>query len=247
MNEDKTFFDELSADKGDPFEGLDKEETVTPSESSPENNDEVAKPEEGEHTPEKQVPFHEHPRWKEREKELEELRAFREEASSKLAEIDSRQNEDNEVQIPRWFSTLYGENSEAWEAYQEHSQEEREQLKRETIESMRQEQVQAVQEEQKWVDWVEDGVARLQAEGKTFDKNELLKAVIDYGFTDETGNYDFGKAYNFLEATKGNRQNPQTEAKKRVADISSSGRSGESSKKDFMTQKDLRHKSWSSL
>jgi hypothetical protein len=250
MTEEKSFFDELPKQE-DPFADLGKEEE-TPPESSPENNQEKDKPEEGEvqdkapNTPVKEVPFHENPRWQQRERELEELRAFKEEAEAKFQSLEKNITP-SEVSIPRWFSTLYGENTEAWEAYQEHEGESREQLKREVIESQKQEQYAAQQEEQKWLNWVEDGVQSLKSEGKVFDKNELLKAVLDYGFTDESGNYDFRKAYNYLEATKGTRPSPQTEAKKKIADISSSGKGGESTQKDYLSQKDLRHKSWSSL
>lgn len=250
---DTEFLDELKKETEDPFAHLNKTETETPAESSPANKVEEEKPKEGEdtgdvpNTPEKEVPFHEHPRWKARQVEIEELRQFKEEATAKLSALEQKTATQENIEIPKWFTTLYGENAEAWGAWQEADQIQKESWKRELVEDQVRQRQEAQAEEQKWDQWINVEVEKLKAEGLTFDRNELIKAVLDYGPTDENNNYDFKKAYNILQATKTVPQDKTVETKKRIANMSSSGKSGESAPKDYVSSAEIRKVSWNQI
>ena len=112
---------EVKKEGDNPFVNLDTEKE-TPSDSPNEKEPKVEEPSKGDNTTEgekpKDVPFHEHPRWKEREEELKELRAFKEEVTDKFQELEKPHSKSGN--IPDWFKELYGENEVAWQKYEEH-------------------------------------------------------------------------------------------------------------------------------
>lgn len=234
----------------DLFKDLEKE---TPTESPTEIKPESVKPLEGDNTPDnpKYADFRQHPRWIQREKELEELKTREEENARVIAELSAFKEETSrrlgsDTSIPDWFRELYGDNETAWKKYNEH-----EQAKEAAIEERliaRQEQ--ARKEEQtnvaKWNKWVDEQVTMLQSEGLKFDRNELIKTMLDYRPTDENNNFDFHKGYKIYEALKGKPDTEHSQARKQLADTTTKV-SGEPRKKDYMTAADLRHRSWGNL
>lgn len=214
----------------------------TPSDSPTEKKEEGDKPETGDNTSE-QVPFHKHPRWIEREKELNDLKAREEATAKEIAELRAMQSRPTgQDAIPQWFEKLYGANQEAWVAYRDREKVREEEIEQRVIERQKQTQQQQVAEQKKWEGWVDAEVARLQGEGKVFDRNKLLKVMVDYGPT--TGDsFDFNKGYAIYEKLEA----PDTEksqARKQLADQTTTSTRGEKPKKDYMTTADLRHKSW---
>lgn len=235
----------------DPFAAL---ETDTPSDSPTENEPEETVPVEGDDTQpeakaEENVPFHEHPRWKAREEELNTLREQAEENARVIAEL-SASREPVDTKVPDWFQELYGDNPVAYAKYSEVETARKEEIKREILESQEQERRQAAEEEQKWLNFVQDGFSGLEAEGKTFDRNELGKFMLDNPITDVAGNLDFKKSLALFE-----RLNPvetvdpaKSLARKQIADtVTRSRPSGDKPTKDYMTPADLRNKSWGAL
>lgn len=226
----------------DPFAGLEKE---TPSESQPEEIKETETPEK---TEEKEVPFHEHPRWIAHQKELEELRAFKEEVVPQLEQLRTLKDTPQPTgTVPDWFRELYGDNVEAYKKLQAHEQQTYQEIEQRVLNAQEARKQQELQEISKWNGWVDGEVSRLQSEGKAFEKNELLKVMIDYRPSDDKGNFDFNKGYAIYEALKTKEAQPKSDARKKLGDTASHGGKGEAPKKDFQTTNDLRHKDWTEL
>lgn len=233
----------------DPFAAMESE---TPSESPTENEPEVEEPEVGEsNTPEDNVPFHKHPRWIERERELQELRDQREADARAIAELSERVSERQETTgpVPEWFQELYGDNPIAWEKYSEHDKANREQIKQEAVTELQSRQQKEVDESNHWNNWVNSEIEKLQNSGKEFDRNELIKVMLEYRPTDPDNNFDFEAGHRIYEALQQKPVNTaRSDARKQLADMAT-GRSntGEPAKKDYMTPSDLRGRSWNAL
>lgn len=236
----------------DPFNAL---EIETPSESPAENEPEVTVPAEGEDTPpeakaEENVPFHEHPRWKARERELEELREQREADARAIAELTERVRvpDNDNLEVPESFQRLYGNDPEAYKAYRSHQEQLKEEIKQELIEADRQAREEAQATEKHWNQWVSDQLDSLAASGKTFDRNELVQTMLEYKPTTADGNFDFEAGYKIYEAVRGKTPDPAvSQARKQLASTVIATAKGDQTKPDYMTPAQLRNRSWSSL
>lgn len=234
----------------DPFAEPDQQETATPDAPPAETKptDTPASPDAGNSQDDSNVPFHKHPRWIEREQELQELRAFREEAASKLAEIDTlkQRTVESNPSIPQWFSSLYGENPEAWAVWQAKEHSDRESIKQEVIAEIERKEREQKETVAKWDKWVNDQVQSLLDEGKQFERNEFLKFMNDYRPGDDKGSLDFKKGYDLFE--KLSSAHPKSShARKALADSTVSGNQAEAKPEEYQTTKSLRGKSWFNL
>lgn len=234
--------DDFKREGSDPFADVVKE---TPPESLPDKKPEEtegSKPVEGDNTPDKELPFHEHPRWKAREEELENLR--HEVIELKTLKEDKKEN----TTIPEWFKELFGENEKAWEKYSERESVREQEIEQKIISRQEETRVQSENEIKYWNKWVDDEIGRLEGEGKHFDKNKLIKTMLDYRPSDEKGNFDFNAGYKIYEALEMKEANPaKSEARKQLADTATKSSRSEPQKKDYMTSNELRHKSWGAL
>jgi hypothetical protein len=239
----------------DPFKELDSEkeadpesdkEKETPSESHTEKEPKVEEPVQGDNTDDKDVPFNK--RW---EKHAENLKAelenkHQEEMVSLRQELEARipKNEN----IPDWFTELYGDNEVAWQKYAEHSRKERDEIKSELLAEQEANHQRAIEDERYWNNWVEEGIKGLQDEGKKFERNELIKVMLDYRPTDNMGGFDFQAGYKILEAIKEKEIDPaHSQARKRLADTTTKSSHSEKVTKDYMTSNELRGKSWNQI
>lgn len=246
--------DEILADVkkegSDPFAQLDKE---SPSESPAEIKPEVITKElaeEGKNTPEDNVPFHKHPRWIERESELKTLKESGEATARELAELKAFKEATvrKEVgEVDPDFKALWGDNPEAYAKWLSLENKRKDELKREILEDQQKVVEQQKAETQKWNKWVDDEVNKLQSEGNTFDRNELIKTMLEYRPTDENGNFDFKLGFKIYQNL--HKEDPaKSIARKELADTTTRSSSrGEGKKKDYQTSNDLRHRSWHSL
>ena len=262
----------------DPFADMEK---ASPSESLPEKEPVKEEPKVGEekakdepsNTPEENIPFHKHPRWIERENELkslreredsynreiQELKAFKEDTVQKLSTISS-----DKTNVPDWFKELYGENEVAWQKYEQREKVREEEIERRVFEKQEAQRNEASQKVQKWNSWVDQEVAKLQAEtGVDFTslndvlpngekanlrRNELIKTILDYRPTDDNGNFDFKKGYQIYDAMKSKETDPaHSIARKQLADTTTKSSPAQKQSKDYMTAAELRNKSWNSL
>jgi hypothetical protein len=235
---DNEAFADVKTEGTDPFEQFDKERE-TPAESQPETKQEEVKADEEDNTP-----FH--LRWKEREAKLKEdfeqqLNEVRREVDEKVQKLEPR-NEN----IPDWFTELYGANEVAWQKYSERESQREIEIEQRVLAKQEEKRQAETQEVQKWENWVNEQVKSLESEGLKFDKNELIKTVMDYRPTDENNNFDFKAGYKIMEALKA-KDPAVSHARKQIADTMTQSKTGEQPKKDFMTAQQLRNLSWGSL
>ena len=242
-----TTINEILADapnEEDPFAGMEKE---TPAESPTANEPKEGEPKEGDNTPQDNIPFHKHPRWIERENELKSLREQQAENARVIAELKVAQEEIKpaDTSIPEWFRELYGDNQIGWQKYNEHEQAKEQAIEQRLLERQEQARQQKETEVKKWNSWVDSEIEKLQSQGAKFDRNELVKIMIEYAPTTDN-NYDFQKGYKIYEALKSKPDPAHSQARKELADTTTKT-SGEPTKKDYLTSADLRHRSWGSL
>lgn len=246
--------DEIKREGSDPFTELEKD---TPSKSPLEDE-----PKEDVKEPEKEpenIPFHKDPRWIKREQEAEELRHINEQNAKEIAELRSLTEEASKskepVDIPDWFQKLYGENKEAWKSYAVREQQREQEIEQRVIQRQEDARLKANQELKYWEDYNDKEFKRLEAEGKTFDREELKKVLLEEAPTNlETGLLDFDKAYRIMsyikeiETLKADTTSlAKSDARKQLADTATKSSRTEPKKKDYMTSNELRHRSWGAL
>lgn len=196
---------------------------------------------------EDKIPFHKHPRFQELVKERNELREEVEELNRKVdegfskIEKDSGKNKD----IPAWFSRLYGDDPEVWKEYERADKERREEIKAEIREEFEERRKNEEADVVKNNQWVRESLQTLKDEGHKFEKNELLKIMVDYQPTDEKGNLDFHRGLEIYN--KINEKNPdKANARKKIAgNTESSGApSSEPKGSDIKTWAQTRKEGW---
>jgi len=195
-----------AAQNQDPFvslegkiEVLEPEEKKTPADSSPEIKSEKAEPsQEGANTPdEEDVPFHKHPRWKEREdewnsklegiqsqhaKEMEDLKNF--------IQTSRAQSPGAEIKVPDKFTHLFGENPELYHSFNDLVAEQATAI----ITKREQERI---AEEEKQRQYVQELAKRYDAEidqlktQHDFDVNEFKQYMIENQICNANGDYNF--------------------------------------------------------
>lgn len=181
-------------------------------------------------------------RFKEVINDKNELRQRLEELENTVQQKIVPSNED--VKIPNWFQKLYGDDRESWQEYQADEKERFNALKQSIVQEQVESQKKYEESVKRWEGYSKDQMQALEDEGKSFDRNELMKVVLDYQPTDAQGNFDFKKAYQILELTKRAEHDPaKSEARKNLAASTTSDNKGESNPKDYMTPKDFRGKS----
>lgn len=215
-------------------------------ESLPEDKPEEEAPAEGDVPAEDNLPFHKHPRWIERENELNELKEREKEMSRELADLKTDRNSNVDTAVPDWFSELYGDNLTAWQKYSEHEQARTEEIKASILSQQQQEQENVQKEAEHWNKWVDSQIDELADTGKRFDRNKLIKVMLEYSPTDAQNNLDFDKGYAIYEALEGKPDTAKSEARKQLADTTIASK-GETPKRDYLTPAELRNRSWGSL
>lgn len=204
---------------------LDGGQNETAADSSPEDKQVEDKPsQEGDNTPDENVPFHKHPRWKEMhdrnkamDAELQALRQFREEQEKRAQEAEAKRDHSQTPKIPKWFSDIHGSNLDAWQEYMAGAAEQRKGAVEEALRIMEEKQ-RGEQESQKAAQaYVDNQLKSLKESGKDFDQNELLKIVSDYRPINEQGQWDFEKAYEILSLKKSMEAKGKSTARKNLA------------------------------
>lgn len=247
------------------------EEKETPSESQPEKTDDKESPsQEGEESEDKeesedstpdedpepkaedQVPFHEHPRFKEVIQQKNDFKKMLEDQQttheSQMADLTSKIEGVAEKATPQemdpLFKQLYGDNPEAFAIYQQMQTRDKETLLAQVRQEIATEQQAKTQEVSKWNTWVDSELTSLETQGKKFDRNELMSVALKYKPTDDTGNISFAKAYEIMEQA-GPKKNPEkTKAKKKAAALTTTKSKGEPTSEKVMTSHDLKNRSW---
>ncbi len=242
----------------------------TPSESSPAIKSEEDEPASGTEddakskdteSKEKPPPFHEHPRWKQKEAETEELRKQNEELRTDFdafKEDASKKPSDTSDPIPQWFVDQYGENDQNWRAYQQREQTSREQFKQEILGEVQANQSKAQADFDKANQLINKQVTDLQVtsgvdfttldeKGQNSERNELMAVMNKFKPVNDQGNWDFEKGYEILQMSKGKPDKEKSDARKKIAASTTTKETGEPKSKDYVNQQDLKSEDWSSI
>ncbi len=201
---------------------------------------------------EENVPFHKHPRFRELTRSKRENSEALKKANETIEELSKKVEEskvEEDDKIAPWFIDLYGENEEAWKIYNTQSKADKAQMKKEIVEELGAQAKQPQKEEDDRNAWIESEVGRLEDEGNEFDRNKLLKIMVDYTPTNNEGTLDFDKGlvlYNKLNKTVA-KDKTKTKLKKKIADSTTSNKKTTKSEPKFMTSEMLRHKSMQAL
>ena len=247
---EETITDELAnlPNDGDPAFGEEKKTPASPAKNKEEKDadtpDAAKKDQE-----EENVPFHQHPRWKQREKDWEErVNSVESTYSEKIKNLEEKiksYEPSKTTTIPTWFSKLYGENAEAYAAYAENDKARRAEIKAEVLQEVAAVENKKTEETKRWENWVSTNIKEMRDDGLEFDDNELMAVCVKFKPVDEKGNYSLRAAYEIMQLQK-DRGDKGVAAKKEVA-AATTNRSGEGTKKDYLTPTDLRGRDWRQL
>lgn len=193
----------------------------------------------------KDVPFHEHPRWKEIhsqnkafEKELKSTKSTLEQVVSQneamLAAFTALKEGKKDVELDPRFAAAVGNDDVAKEFFnymREMISQEKDATKKQLLEEIQAEQQKAQQQVQQYQEMIDTEFEKMEADGLVFDREEVLKIAKEY----ETGGYllDFRKAYKLLNEAKQARKEQESLSKKEKAGLVSSGASTTESSIDF--------------
>jgi hypothetical protein len=181
------------------------------------------------------VPWHKDPRWVEWQRQKDELLKFKEETEPKLVALQPQEQSD----IPSWF----GGDSEAWSQYLSFQSQREAQVKQAALNEVEAKQKAETDRITQANQYVEQELASLEAQGKKFDRNELLKVVSDYKPINDEGKWDFVRAHEILELKKLKESKPENlQARKDLAGATKSTATGEPSAKTYFTPGDFRGK-----
>ena len=163
----------------------------TGTESQPENKQTVKEPsQEGETEKdntldENKLPFHKHPRWiarenkiKEYESEISELRHFREEAEPLLKGL-----KDQNVEMPDWWKTTYGDSEDSLKAYRiylDNNKKAEDSITDKVLNRIEEKSSKEIQAEKQSEESLKIQVAEMKDEGTDFDEHKLAQFLLDY-------------------------------------------------------------------
>lgn len=137
-----------------------------------------------------------------------EIREAKEAAATAKAEADALKNSSKAVELPKWYVDRYGDTEESKKNYAQITQKEGELdwIKNQVLSDLDQrtqaEQATATAGEQ----YVDTQLQEMSEEGLKFERNELLKFMVDFqkefgagSLLDTEGNYDFRKSLALME------------------------------------------------
>lgn len=203
---------------------------------------------------ENNVPFNEHPRWKEMQQELAYARQRADELAGYVQQIpgylDSMRQQltSKEAPIPEWFVELYGNSPKAWQLYQQRETQMYQQMQQNIVQGIQQQAQYQEQVTTYWESQVENEYKRLEQSGKKFDRAELQAVLLNYRPIGENGLLDFEKAYDILIAQKQAAVAAgQAQKRQKIAEATAPTSGGDAPVKDFVTTAEIRGKNWNSL
>ncbi len=150
--------------------------------------------------PEEKTPFHKHPRWIQTQKELKELR-------EETARLKAQGTQTQPTEPPDWWKKQYGDTDESKQRYQQVVQKDGELdwIKNQVLETINSQQAAEQTQITDGETYVNTQLAEMSDEGLKFEKNALLKFMVDFqeefgagSLLDTEGNYDFRKALNLM-------------------------------------------------
>lgn len=245
MTEDTTMTQ--FAREGEPaFANKENDDSTSSSEDQTKNED---TPGEGEdtHTEDDKLPFHQHPRWKEREddwtkkfneqesRHQEDLKTIREEFGNK------REHNANQDTIPSWF----GGDQQQWDAYRADRDAEIQQAEERAIARITEKSTAEDKAVKDATDYMQSELNALEADktlnpsGDKIDPNKLLKFTLDNDLVDSKGRWNYRAAFKLMNAGK-TEVKPVNKDRKVIADATTSEGKAETKTSDVKTSADFR-------
>lgn len=234
-----------------PTEGT-ADETAAASQAEGENKDEGTLPAEGDtntQTKKEDAPFHEHPRWLERESEwnkrFNEQETRHQDDLKTIREEFGQQRRDNaqQTKIPAWF----GGTQDQWDAYRTDRDAELRAIEDRAIARAEKNLETKAGEGQKAVEdataYMNTEVAAIEADknlnptGAKIDRQALLKTVLDENLVDTKGRWNYRAGFKIMGggAKAPEQKKPDTTEKKEVAAATSSEKGGETKSPTYAT------------
>ena len=204
----------------------------------------------------KDVPFHEHPRWKQREEEWntrfnQQEQRHQEELKQALEGIrkefgEKREQNAQQTKIPAWF----GGTQEQWDAYRADRDAELKAAGEDAVkrarESITQEQTASSKAVEEATNYMRSEISAIESDrtlnptGAKIDAEKLLKIVLDNELIDTKGRWNYRAGWRMMQGTNKPAPKPNTEAKKKVAASTTSESKGEEKPKAYKTSSDFK-------
>lgn len=232
--------------------------TDSPTETKVETTEEPSQGGEATNTPDAEnIPFHKHPRWIEKQREIDDLKRQLQTVSTlpnDIKEIREQLTPKKEAEMPEWWKEAFGTDEASKKAFKKHLEEQEKAyagLEDRVIARIQREAQERQQKEQEtvrqWETFIDTEVQKLREKGYTFDRNELLKVVEDYS-KDPEGNFTgqlipFEKAYEILQLKK-TAPTPTVVARKTAAAQSVAGTNSASTPSTLPTLTEVRQRGW---
>lgn len=228
------------------------EDTAADSQSETDNQDEGTQSAEGDKNTqtEDKTPFHEHPRWKQREDEwtkrfneqetrhTDDLKTIREEFGS------ARKDNAQQTKIPAWF----GGTQEQWDAYRSDRDTELKEIETRAIAQAEKNLETKAGAGQKAVEeatsFMNSEVAAIEADttlnptGAKIDREKLLKTVLENELIDTKGRWNYRAGIRLMNAGQNQQtttKKPAASEKKEVAAATTSEGRGDDKKPNYAT------------
>lgn len=200
---------------------------------------------------EKELPFHEHPRWKEREEQWN--KRYNEQESryqtdiQKLREEFSQKRQDNadNDDIPKWF----GGDKEQWDEYRKHEDTRLQQAEERAYKRLKSENESQDKLVKEATDYMQTEVSAIQEDktlnpsGEKIDKdiqNKLLKFVLDNDLVDSKGRWNWKAGWRLMQANSTTKA-PNTKEKKTFAGATTSESKAEEKTRTYTTSSDFKN------
>lgn len=217
--------------------------------SSPDENEEEGKPqspagdENKQDEPDKDVPFHKHPRWIQRDKEWNDrLEKLKSDYESKLESLkkDLAPKDDKYPPVPEWF----GGDEAQWRAFNDYH---RSQVEAAVAPFKEREQMSAAerQAEQEATEWFRAELAAIESDSELnpskekIDPNRLLKTAMDFDLVDSNGRWNYRAAWHFLRNSHP-AKTQDAKARKQAGAAIVSEPKGEKSPRSYKTSEDFK-------
>lgn len=228
---------------------LSAKEDKTSSESQTENKETEKPSQEGKKTPvQDNIPFHKHPRWQKTQQELKELRE-----ETALLKADRVMGQP--ITVPDWWKKQYGDTPESKARYESVVQKDGELdwIKKQVLEEVENRSKTEQQTISAGEEYVSSQISEMNEEGLKFEKNSLLKFMVDFqtqfgsgALLGEDGNYDFRKSLTLMERMQPKEIDASNTVRKQVAALGGRGKgvAPQSSSIPVLSRNMLRRGNW---
>lgn len=190
-------------------------------------------------------------RWAQMRREIAQAKA---DAKAAKDEATALKNASKETSLPDWWKKQYGDTAESKERYQLVTQKDGELdwIKNNILTELDQRSQAEQSQTQEGEEYVDTQIAEMSEEGLKFDRNSLLKFMVDFqeefgagSLLDNEGNYDFRKSLKLMERLQEEEVDESTDTKKQLAATANRSKSStpNPSKVPVVSRKSLR-KGW---